>query len=240
MIGSMPRRALYLSGDRDADALLTRDPLALVIGMVLDQQIPLEKAFRGPADLVERLGRPLDAARIAATDPEALARTFARVPAIHRYPASMAGRVQALARIVADEYGGDASRIWRDAKSGPDLVARVKALPGFGDQKARIFVALLGKQLGVTPTGWRAASSPFGDAGATRSVADIVDAASLARVRQFKQDLKAAHKAELARAGAPAKAGDTKGAAGAAKRATAAKRAPRTQPASGRRSARQR
>jgi len=190
----MARRSLHLAGDPDADRLLTEDPLALLIGMVLDQQIPLEKAFRGPADLAQRLGTALDAAQIATTDPERLARLFARVPAIHRYPASMAGRVQQLCRVVVDQYGGDASRIWRDAADARDLLARVKALPGFGDQKARIFVALLGKQLGVTPKGWRDASSPFGDAGATRSVADIVDEASLARVRRFKQALKAANK----------------------------------------------
>jgi len=191
---AMARRSLHLAGDPDADRLLTEDPLALLIGMVLDQQIPLEKAFRGPADLAQRLGTGLDAAQIAAIDPERLARLFARVPAIHRYPASMAARVQELCRVVVDQYGGDASRIWRDAGDAKDLLARVKALPGFGDHKARIFVALLGKQLGVTPKGWRGVSSPFGDAGATRSVADIVDAASLTRVRQFKQALKAANK----------------------------------------------
>jgi uncharacterized HhH-GPD family protein len=213
----MARRSLHLAGDPDADRLLTEDPLALLIGMVLDQQIPLEKAFRGPADLAQRLGTGLDAAKIAATDPERLARLFARVPAIHRYPASMAGRVQELCRVVVDQYGGDASRIWRDAGDAKDLLARVKALPGFGDQKARIFVALLGKQLGVTPRGWREVSSPFGDAGATRSVADIVDAASLARVRQFKQALKAANKATAASSSkAPGAKGASRSAGGAA------------------------
>ncbi len=191
----MARRRLHLAGDPEADDLLTDDPLALLIGMVLDQQIPLEKAFRGPADLAARLGSRLDPARIAATDPERLARLFARVPAIHRYPASMAARVQALCRVVVEDYGGDVSRIWRDASDAKDLLARVKALPGFGDQKARIFVALLGKQRGVTPRGWREVSAPFGDAGSTRSVADVVDAASLARVRAFKQKLKAANQA---------------------------------------------
>ena len=184
--------SLHLSGDPKADELLSRDPLALLIGMVLDQQIPLEKAFRGPADLAERLGGPLDARRLAQVDPEVLGQAFSRPPALHRFPGSMAARVQALARIVADEYGGRADRVWLDATDGKDLLARVKALPGFGDRKARIFVALLGKQLGVRPRGWRQVSEPFGDAGAQLSVADIVDDASLARVRAKKKALKAA------------------------------------------------
>jgi len=203
----MARRPLRLAGDPAADELLTNDPLALLIGMVLDQQIPLEKAFRGPADLAQRLGSRLDPVRIAATDPEGLARLFARVPAIHRYPASMAARVQELCRVIVDQYGADASKIWRDAAGAQDLLDRVRALPGFGDQKARIFVALLGKQLGVTPKGWRDVSAPFGDAGATRSVADVVDAASLARVRQFKQELKAANKEAATKAGGRTTAG---------------------------------
>jgi len=223
----MARRSLHLAGDPDADRLLTDDPLALLIGMVLDQQIPLEKAFRGPADLAQRLGTGLDPAQIADADPEHLARLFARVPAIHRYPASMAGRVQALCRIVVDQYGGDPSSIWRDASDAEDLLARVKALPGFGDQKARIFMALLGKQLGVTPKGWRDVSAPFGDAGTNRSVADIVDAASLARVRQFKQAMKAAGKAGGGKAGGgKAGAGQASGRPSRATTPTRADRAP--------------
>jgi uncharacterized HhH-GPD family protein len=191
----MPRHTLYLSGDPDADALLSRDPLALVIGMLLDQQIPLEKAFRGPADLQARLGRPLDAGVIAAMDPEDLIEIFRLKPAIHRFPASMAGRVHELCRVVATDYAGKATRVWKEAADGPDVLARVGALPGFGDMKARIFVALLGKQLGLKARGWEAASAPFSEPGAHRSLADIVDAASLQQVRQFKQAMKAAQKA---------------------------------------------
>jgi uncharacterized HhH-GPD family protein len=191
----MPRKTLYLSGDATADALLTGTPLALVIGLVLDQQIPLEWAFKGPAELAERLGTALDAGAIAAMDPDALVEVFSRKPALHRYPGSMAGRVQAVCRTVVDEYGGDAARIWTGAADGQDLLRRVAALPGFGDQKARIFVALLGKQLGVRAAGWEAASAPFGEPGTYRSVADIVDAASLAQVREYKQAMKAAKKA---------------------------------------------
>ncbi|MGH9092088.1 MAG: HhH-GPD-type base excision DNA repair protein [Acidimicrobiales bacterium] len=194
----MPRKRLYLSGDAKADALLTTTPLALVIGLVLDQQIPLEWAFKGPHELSERLGTSLDAAAIAAMDPEKLVAVFSRRPALHRYPGSMAARVQALCRTVVDEYGGDAATIWTTARDGRDLLARVKKLPGFGDQKARIFVALLGKQLAVAAPGWEAASAPFGEPGSHMSVADIVDAASLAEVREHKQAMKAAKKAQAA------------------------------------------
>lgn len=198
----MARRHLRLSGDPQADALITNDPLALLIGMVLDQQIPLEKAFRGPLDLANRLGVPLDAGSIAATDPEALAEIFATRPSLHRYPGSMAARVQALCRTIADDYGGDAAAVWTTAADGEELRRRVQALPGFGEQKARIFVALLGKQLGVDPPGWREAAGPFGAPGSRLSVADIVDTATLAEVRAHKQAMKAA-----ARAGAAGKPG---------------------------------
>lgn len=200
----MARARLWLSGDARADALLGDDPLALLIGMVLDQQILLEWAFQGPALLVERLGlrTPIDASAIAATDPDVVAEAFARPPSIHRYPISMAARVQELCRIVAEEYGGDASQVWNGAADGDDLRRRVRALPGFGEHKARIFVALLGKQLGVRPTGWVEASDPFGEPGSFRSVADIVDAGSLAEVRARKKAAKAEAKAK---AGAAAK-----------------------------------
>lgn len=191
----MPRpTALYLTGDPEADGLLARDPLALLVGMVLDQQVPLEWAFRGPAELATRLGGPLDAAVIAAMDPDDLAEKFSRKPALHRYPTSMAARVHALCQAIADQYGGDAAAVWRDAGDGVTLRSRLRALPGFGDQKARIFLALLGKQLGVQPPGWEEASDPFGEPGSYRSVADIVDAASLAKVREGKQAAKAAAK----------------------------------------------
>jgi uncharacterized HhH-GPD family protein len=192
----MARRSLQLSFDREADELISKDPLALLIGMVLDQQILLEKAFRGPFDLSQRLGGPLDPTVIAAIDPARLAAIFAEPPALHRYPASMAARVQALCAMIVDDYGGDAARVWRAAADAKELMTRVKALPGFGDQKARIFVALLGKQLGVTPPRWREVSTPFGEEGSTRSVADIVDSASRDQVRNYKQAMKAARKSE--------------------------------------------
>jgi len=182
---------LWLSGDLAADALLSEDPLALLIGMVLDQQIPLERAFSSPRDLKDRLGGTLDAAQMAAMSPGELVSAFCQRPALHRFPAANAGRVQALCRIVANRYGGDAASIWETAATGAELLARVKALPGFGEQKARIFVALLGKQLGARPDGWREACQPFGQEGTSLSVADITGPESLGRVRAHKAQLKA-------------------------------------------------
>jgi uncharacterized HhH-GPD family protein len=189
---------LRLSGNPEADTLLSKSPLALLIGMVLDQQVPLEWAFAGPAELKRRLGGRLDASAIASMDPEALAGVFAARPALHRYPGSMAGRVQELCRVVVDRYDGKAAKIWTGVSSGSELLARILELPGFGEQKAKIFVALLGKQLGVTPDGWQDVSAPYGEAHVHRSVADITDADSLARVRAFKQELKARTKAQAA------------------------------------------
>lgn len=186
---------LQLSQDPEADQLLSKDPLALLIGMVLDQQVPLERAFSAPRDLKERLGRELDAGEIAAMDPEALTAVFSQRPALHRFPAANAKRVQELCRIVVDDYNGRAADVWREARDGDDLLKRVRALPGFGEQKARIFVGLLGKQLGVQPPGWREAAGAFGEPGTYFSVADIVDADSLGRVRAHKQRMKAAAKA---------------------------------------------
>jgi len=187
---------LHLAYTPEADALLDADPLALLVGMLLDQQIPLEKAFTGPHVLATRLGvERLDAAVIAGYDPEAMATLFATPPAIHRFPGSMAGRVQTLCAVVRDEYGGDASAVWRGADSGAQLVERLKSLPGFGQQKAQIFAALLGKQLGIRPSGWREAAGAYGEDGSYRSVADIVDGASLLKVREFKKQMKAAAKA---------------------------------------------
>lgn len=185
---------LHLSGNAEADRLLSEDPLALLIGMVLDQQIPLERAFSSPLDLKARLGGRLDANEIAGMDPERLAEVFAERPALHRFPAANAKRVQELSRIVVDEYGGDAAAVWTAAADGEDLYRRVKALPGFGDQKARIFIGLLGKQLGVEPAGWQEAAGRFGQPGTFMSVADIVDTETLGRVRAYKQQLKAAAK----------------------------------------------
>ena len=189
---------LHLAQDPDADALLSEEPLALLIGMVLDQQIPLERAFAAPLVLVQRLGRPLDAAELAAMDPDELTEVFCRRPALHRFPAANAKRVQELCHLVVDEYGGQPADIWATAASGDELLRRVRALPGFGEQKARIFVGLLGKQLGVRPAGWQRAAGRFGEPGTYLSVADITDGESLGRVRAYKQQMKAAARAASA------------------------------------------
>jgi uncharacterized HhH-GPD family protein len=196
----MARIALHITGDPAADRVLSRDPLALLIGMVLDQQVTIEKAFSSPADLLHRLGGdgPLDAAVIAAMDPDELAAVFRERPALHRYPASMAGRVQAVCRAVAEEYGNKADAIWKGVRSGDELMGRLRALPGFGEQKAKIFAALLGKQLGVRPDGWREATTPYGKDGSSLSVADITDPESLAQVRATKKAMKAKAKARAA------------------------------------------
>jgi uncharacterized HhH-GPD family protein len=192
----MAKLALHLSGDKDADALISRNPLALLIGMVLDQQITIEKAFSSPAVLQQRMGNPLDARTIAEMDPEKLADLFREFPALHRFPGSMAGRVQAVCRTIVDDYGGKADNIWSDATSGKELIKRLTALPGFGAQKARIFAALLAKQLGVQPDGWRAATKPFGEPGSLLSVADITSAETLLKVRDHKREMKAKAKAK--------------------------------------------
>ncbi|HUZ43366.1 MAG TPA: HhH-GPD-type base excision DNA repair protein [Acidimicrobiales bacterium] len=189
---------LHLAQHAEADRLLSEDPLALLIGMVLDQQIPLEKAFRSPLDLKERLGRDLDAADIAAMDPDRLAKLFATPPALHRFPGSMAGRVQELCRVVSEEYGNDSAAVWSTARTGEELLKRIKKLPGFGEQKAKIFTALLGKQLGVKPKGWAQAAGTFGEKGSLRSVADITGPDTLNRVRAFKKEMKAKAKAAAA------------------------------------------
>jgi uncharacterized HhH-GPD family protein len=185
---------LHLSGDPEADKLLSDDPLALLIGMVLDQQIPLEWAFYGPFNLVQRLDDRLDAAGLAEMPEEALIAVFAARPALHRYPAAMAKRVQALARHLVEEYGGDAAKVWTTAPDGHELLRRVRALPGFGQQKAKIFIALLGKQLGLNAAGWVDVASPFGHHGTHLSIADIDGPESLALVRQHKKEMKAAAK----------------------------------------------
>ena len=194
--------SLPLTGEAEADRLLATDPLALLIGMVLDQQIPLERAFRSPLELQERLGGRLDAADIAARPPEELAAAFSQKPALHRFPGSMAGRVQQVCQVLVDHYGGDAAALWEGAGDGDELLRRVASLPGFGDQKARIFVALLGKQLGVRPPGWEEACAPFGRPGTHQSVADIDSPEALARVREHKAAMKAASKAGAGARGA--------------------------------------
>jgi uncharacterized HhH-GPD family protein len=190
---------LHLTGDDDADALLSDNPLALVIGMLLDQQIPMETAFAGPSKLQKRLDG-LDAKAIADHEPEDLVDIFRTPPAVHRFPGSMAARVQTLARTIVDDWGDDAAAIWTSGDpDAPEVLRRLKSLPGFGEQKAKIFLALLGKQYGVTPPGWREISAPYGEEGSYRSVADIVDAASLARVRESKKAAKAAAKASASK-----------------------------------------
>jgi len=189
--------AIQIAQEPAADRVLTDDPFALLVGMMLDQQFPMERAFAGPAKVLERFGT-LDPAAIAAADPEAFSELCRRPPAIHRYGGSMATRLQELAGVVATTYGGDVTRLWTGAADGADLLKRVMALPGFGKQKAQIFVALLAKQLGVRPDGWEKAAGSYSEPG-YRSVADVVDEVSLQKVRAYKQEKKAAAKAVTAR-----------------------------------------
>ena len=186
---------MYLASTPQANRLLDESPLALLVGMLLDQQIPMEKAFTSPEMLRERLGGTLDARAIAEYDPAALEAVFREPPALHRFPAAMAKRVQALAQTLVERYDGDAAAVWTGAGSGSELMQRVGALPGFGPQKAKIFTALLGKQFGVRPRGSREAAGDYGAEGSLRSVADVVDAKSLKAVRTFKQQAKAAARA---------------------------------------------
>jgi uncharacterized HhH-GPD family protein len=188
--------SLPISGG--ANELLSRSPLALLIAMLLDQQVPLEKAFSSPYELALRLGHEPAAAELADYDPAKLAAVFSERPALHRFPRAMAGRVQGLARAIAARYDGDAGQVWATACTGAELAARLAELPGFGQYKAQITVALLGKQLGVRPEGWREAAGRFGEEGAHYSVADITDAASLAVVREHKRQAKARAKAHAA------------------------------------------
>lgn len=184
---------LQIAQDPAADQVLTDSAFALLVGMMLDQQFPMERAFAGPAMILERFGS-LDPAKVAEADPEEFKALCSTPPAIHRFPGSMAERVQALARIVVEDYDGDAARLWDGAASGKELMRRLTALPGFGKQKAQIFTALLGKQLGVRPDGWEAAAGAYAEAGSFRSVADVVDGESLDRVRAYKKEQKAAAK----------------------------------------------
>jgi uncharacterized HhH-GPD family protein len=190
---------LHLSQDPEADALLGRSPLAALTGMLLDQQIPMEWAFKGPATIAQRMGaEDLDAHDIAAKDPEAFAALLSDKPAVHRYPGSMAKRIQQLCQYLVEHYDGDAEAVWRGVGSGAELLKRLEDLPGFGKQKAQIFLALLGKQLGVRPKGWREAAGAYGETRSFRSVADITGPESLAKVRAHKQEMKAAAKAAKA------------------------------------------
>jgi uncharacterized HhH-GPD family protein len=186
---------LRIAQDDAADELLSRDPLALLIGMLLDQQFPMERAFGAPRLLADRLGvDSLSAAELAAADPERLTAIFRGPPALHRYPGSMAARTQEVCRLLLDRYDGRAEDLWADAPDGATLARRLGELPGFGAQKSRIFVALLGKQYGVTPPGWREAAGAYGEEGSHRSVADITGPESLAEVRRFKLAQKQAAK----------------------------------------------
>jgi uncharacterized HhH-GPD family protein len=182
---------LRIAQEPQADDVLETYPFALLAGMMLDQQFPMERAFAGPAKILDRFGS-LDPHDIAAADAEEFAALCTKPPAVHRFPGSMATRLQALAAQIVETYDGDTSRLWREARSGADLLRRVEALPGFGVQKARIFVALLGKQLGVRPEGWEKAAGEYAEDGSFRSVADVVDADSLQRVREFKKAAKSA------------------------------------------------
>ena len=186
--------SFFITGDPEADGLLGRDPLALLLGMMLDQQVPMEWAFASPAKLANRLGG-LDAAAIAAMDPDALEVAFKEKPALHRYPGSMARRAHELCRHLVELYDGRAERVWTDVATGEELLQRLSALPGFGQEKARIFLAVLAKRRGVRPPGWEEASAPFSD-DQRRSVADVTSAETLQEVRAFKQAKKAAGKSK--------------------------------------------
>ncbi|MFE0247892.1 HhH-GPD-type base excision DNA repair protein [[Kitasatospora] papulosa] len=189
-------RSVRIAQEPAADELLGRSPLAALVGMLLDQQVPMEWAFTGPYTLAQRMGsEDLDARKIAAYDPDAFTALFTEKPALHRYPGSMAKRVQQLCRHLVAEYDGRAEAVWADASTGAELLERLRALPGFGAQKAQIILALLGKQFDVRPTGWREAAGAYGEEGSHRSVADITGPDSLAEVRAYKQQAKAAARA---------------------------------------------
>lgn len=188
--------SLHIAQDPEADALLSRSPLAALTGMLLDQQVPMEWAFKGPRTIASRMGADeLDAHEIAAYDPEKFTALLTAKPAVHRYPGSMAKRIQQLCQYLVEHYDGDAAKVWDGVKSGEELLLRLKELPGFGAQKAQIFLALLGKQFGVRPKGWREAAGAYGEPDSFRSVADITGPQSLAKVRAHKQEMKAQAKA---------------------------------------------
>lgn len=190
--------ALHMPVSDKANALLSTNPFALLVGMILDQQIPLERAFAAPLELQERLGKKLTVKLINSLPPDEVIAAFVAKPALHRFPAANAERVMKAAAIIRDEYNGKADAVWTTAETGAQLYKQVHALPGFGEGKAKIFMGLLGKQMGVRPKGWQEACAPFGDKGTTMSIADITDEASLQRVREWKQAKKAAAKAAAA------------------------------------------
>ncbi|GAA2104568.1 HhH-GPD-type base excision DNA repair protein [Microlunatus panaciterrae] len=191
-------RDLHLTGDASADELLSDNANALLIGMVLDQQVPMEKAFAGPAVIAERMGGTFDVRAIAAMEIDDFIALCSERPAVHRFPGAMAKRVHQVCQVLAEEYDADAEAMWRTAADGAELKGLIARLPGFGDQKASIFTALLGKQYGFAPQGWREAAGPYGEDGVYRSVADVVDADSLSKVRDFKKSAKVAARAAKA------------------------------------------
>ena len=195
----MTARGIWITGDPVADGLLSSDDNALLIAMVLDQQVPMEKAFAGPAVIAERMGGRLDVAAIAAMPEEDFVALCSERPAVHRFPGAMAKRVRQVCQVLVDDFGGDAGNVWRDAATGTELTRALTALPGLGAEKAAIFTAVLAKQRGVQPPGWQEAAGPYGEPGSFRSVADVVDEESLAKVRESKRAAKAAKKAAPAR-----------------------------------------
>jgi uncharacterized HhH-GPD family protein len=186
----VPAKTFFITGDADADRLLAEDPLALLLGMLLDQQVPMEWAFQAPSVLRQRLGGQLDAGKLAAMSEDEVVQLFVEKPALHRYPASMAKRAHALCIALTEDYDGDAANVWKGVATGQELVKRLLALPGFGPDKAKIFAAVLAKRLGVKPAGWEEASAPFSD-DQRRSVADADTPAHLEEVRAFKKMMKA-------------------------------------------------
>jgi uncharacterized HhH-GPD family protein len=194
-MASMTNTPLRLTGDPEADQLLTGDDNALLIGMVLDQQVPMEKAFSGPLVIAQRMGGSFDVAKIAAMSEDEFVALCAQRPAIHRFPAAMGKRIYQVCRVLTDRYDGQAANLWNQARSGEEVKSNLAGLPGFGAEKAAIFTAVLGKQRGVTPEGWRTAAGYYGEPGTYRSVADIVDDESLQKVRETKRSVKAAKKA---------------------------------------------
>ncbi|SDS64833.1 uncharacterized HhH-GPD family protein [Friedmanniella luteola] len=196
----MSSRRIWLTGDPAADDLLTTDDNALLLGMVLDQQVPMEKAFAGPAVIAQRMGGRLDVAAIAAMEEDAFVALCSERPAVHRFPGAMAKRVRQVCQVLVEQFEGDAGNVWRGATTGAELKRAITALPGFGPEKATIFVAVLAKQRGVQPPGWQEAAGDFGQDG-HRSVADVVDEESLAKVRESKRAVKAAKRQAAASAG---------------------------------------
>jgi uncharacterized HhH-GPD family protein len=194
-MAGMTNDPLWLTGDAEADQLLTEDDNALLIGMVLDQQVPMEKAFSGPLVIAQRMGGRLDVAAVAAMSEDDFVALCSRPPAIHRFPAAMAKRVRQVCQVLTEDYDGQAANLWKDARSGNEVKANLERLPGFGSDKAAIFTAVLGKLRGITPDGWRTAAGYYGEPDTFRSVADIVDSDSLQKVRETKKSVKAAKKA---------------------------------------------